>query len=266
MHQKFSCLLILQSPWRTEWTSAGLYRNGLSNLQIWMSLLNTWHIGHMPHHYALLHGPEVMFLIWGLERFISFPFFPAQFVSIFSCWFFSSFFFPPSGEGSCTPINHHTTGGHYPLWGCLFWIYGRPESVKWGVIWSACWKEGGCSWWQWFRVGRLLNTLNAIVSVGFFIILQGQTPLKIAVGTSQNDSDNWFHICFQKEHHCETAVPILWTPEGKHLYRRTEHPRRQPGQPEEVFGGRTSGLWNTNKTNEKKINVCVCVYIYLNAA
>lgn len=59
----------------------------------------------------------------------------------------------------------------------------------------------------------------------------------------QNDADDWFHVWLQEEHHCAAVVPLLWAPAGEHLHSGAEHPRRQPRQPEEVFGGRTSGLF-----------------------
>lgn len=59
------------------------------------------------------------------------------------------------GEGSRPTINHLATGGHNPLRGRLFWVFGGAESFKRSVLWGACWEEGGHSWWQRLRVGCL---------------------------------------------------------------------------------------------------------------
>lgn len=62
---------------------------------------------------------------------------------------------PPAfyvGKGSRTAISHRTAGSDHSLWGCLFWVLGRPESFKWGVLWSARWEKGGYRRRQWVRV------------------------------------------------------------------------------------------------------------------
>lgn len=69
---------------------------------------------------------------------------------------------PPAfnvGKGSRTAINHRTAGGNYSLWGCLFWVLGRPESFKRSVLRSASWKKGGYSWWQWLWVSTHIDLL-----------------------------------------------------------------------------------------------------------
>lgn len=62
---------------------------------------------------------------------------------------------PPAfyvGKGSRATISHHTAGGDHSLWGCLFWVLGRPESFKRSVLRSARWEKGGYCRWQWVRV------------------------------------------------------------------------------------------------------------------
>ena len=75
---------------------------------------------------------------------------------------------PPAfnvGKGSRAAINHHTTGGNYSLWGCLFWVLGRPESFKRRVLRSPRWEKGGYSRWQWVWVSTPIYLFIWICSV-----------------------------------------------------------------------------------------------------
>lgn len=62
----------------------------------------------------------------------------------------------------------------------------------------------------------------------------------------QRCSDDLFLLWLQKEHHCAAFIPLLWASEGQHLHSWAEYPRGQLRKPEEVFGGRSSGVWHTH--------------------
>lgn len=75
---------------------------------------------------------------------------------------------PPAfyvGKGSRSAINHHTAGGDHSLWGCLFWVLGRPESFKRSVLRSARWEKGGYRRWQWVRVSAQVFFVSQMTSV-----------------------------------------------------------------------------------------------------
>ena len=179
--------------------------------------------------------------------------YPSPLSACFSTlWWFSP------GEGSCPTINHRTTGGHYPLWGRLFWVPGGPESLKRCVLRSACREEGGYSWWQRVRVGHLsfkhpFRHFSQVYVMSFVCALKSYHQiLSVDCGGTayrQNDADDWFHVWLQEEHHCAAVVPLLWAPAGEHLHSGAEYPRRQPWQPEEGIGGCTSGLKHTDTVN-----------------
>lgn len=114
-----------------------------------MSVLYAGRVASVLQHYPSLQGVGVMLhhVRPCLPVAVLYP-------SPLSACFSTLWWFSP-GEGSCPTINHRTTGGHYPLWGRLFWVPGGPESLKRCVLRSACREEGGYSWWQRVRVGHL---------------------------------------------------------------------------------------------------------------
>lgn len=150
MYRKFSRLLILQSLWRAACEdSYGLFETTSQICCECLALCSP----------CRLRAPAVCL-------------FTRCWSNVASCWAFSasgcsgsfsSFSILPVltlwwcalGEGSRPTINHHTTGGYHPLWGCLFWIPGGPESPKRSVLRSTCWEEGGYSWRQRVGVGNL---------------------------------------------------------------------------------------------------------------
>lgn len=132
MKKKFSCLLIHQhSPWMAEHSLAVLL----------------WLLQYAMNVFLYAVFKAACRSIESLCKVLlhhSRPWLSARF--LFSL-----------GEGSCSTVADHTTGSHHPIWRCLFWVSGGPESFKWSVLWGACWEEGGYSWRQWLRVGHLLD-------------------------------------------------------------------------------------------------------------
>lgn len=76
----------------------------------------------------------------------------------------------------------------------------------------------------------------------------------------RNDTDDWFHLWLQEEHHCAAFVPLLRAATGEHLHSGAEYPRHQPRQPEEVSGGHTSGLRHPH--DDIFINTTLSFFIY----
>lgn len=160
------------------------------------------------------------------------------------------------GEGSRSAISHHTSGGHYSLRGCVFWISGWPESLERSVLWSACWEEGGNCWRQWVRVSQLSqqNTNYQTFSQQHVISFACAAGLIISTLWGCSSLTIGSTSGLQEKHRRASVVPLLWTSAGEHLHSGAEYPRRQPRQPEEGFGCRTSGLRckpnQINKNNE----------------
>lgn len=149
MFQKFSHLLILQSPWRAACVdSDGLLKQPLE-FPVNVSALCSPRWLRAPALSLFLQGVGVTLHHVGprlpLAVLHPSPLYPC----VSTLWWFSL------GEGSRPGVNHHTTRGHNPLRGRLFWVLGGPESLKRSVLRSACWEEGGYSWWQRVRVGHL---------------------------------------------------------------------------------------------------------------
>lgn len=121
------------------------FRNNLCNW-LWMPRLYAVHVGSVQQQYPSLQGVGVelhhLRLCLPLAVLYPSPLYPCD--------------SPPPpfnvGKGSRTAINHRTTRGNHSLWGCLFWVLGRPESFKRSLLRSTRWKKGGYSWWQWLWV------------------------------------------------------------------------------------------------------------------
>lgn len=153
------------------------------------------------------------------------------------------------GERSGATSGRHTAGGHHPFWRRLFRVPGRPESLKWSVLWGACREEGGHSRRQ--RIWVNLETYLALIHwqlnlqpavVCRLIYMCSDLYQPISSADRRSCDDDCFLIWLQEEHHRSPVVPLLWAPAGEHLYSRAKHPRRQPRQPEESFGDCTAGL------------------------
>lgn len=122
------------------------FRNNLFNW-LWMPWFYAVHVGWEQQQYPSLQGV-------GVELHHVRPRLPLAVLYVSSLYPSDSTPCFYVGKGSGTTISHHTAGSDHSLWGCLFWVLGRPESFKWGVFRSACWEKGGYRWWQWVRVSR----------------------------------------------------------------------------------------------------------------
>lgn len=181
-------------------------------------------------------------------------------------------FSPPPGEGSGPAANHRAAGGHDTLRGRLLRVLGGPEGVKRGVFRGARREEGGHRRRQRLRVGHL--TLSrpgpkrrpGVARPQLYVARKSyrQTSASAAAAAhcgvgaasqAESQADNWFPVCSQEEHHCAPVVPLLRAPAGEHLHRGAEYPRRQPRQPEEVFGGRPTGLQHTHTHTRKLLTM-----------
>lgn len=236
MHQKFSSLLIHQSPWRASCEDSDSLLKGRSYFSV-----NVCFLGSMLQRYASLQGVGVTLhhATSASGCFVSVS--PRSVSSVSTLWWFAV------GEGSRPSFNHHTPGGHHSLRRRLFRIPGGPESLKWSFLRSACWEEGGNSRWQRVGVGHLTNTgVYQVCVVPFGCADRDQISSVDCGGAAhrQNDADYRSHVLLQEEHHHATVVPLLRAPAGEHLHSGAEYPRRQPRQHEEGFGGRTSGLYS----------------------
>lgn len=257
MYRMFSHLLILHSPWRPVFgDSDGLLKQPL-DFPVNVSFSHTVHVCSERQRSPCLQGVGVA--LHHMRRCLLLAVLYPSLLNpcVSTLWWFFIFSFPP-GEGSRPAVNHRTAGGHDTLRGRLFWVLGGPEGLKWGVLRSACWEEGGYSRWQRVGVGDLRLSSHTekparCLSPHLYVLcsLTARHHQHTVGGSThrQNYADDWFHVWLQEEHHCEAVVPLLWAPAGEHLHSGAEYPRRQPRQPEEEFGGRTSGLKHATHTH-----------------
>lgn len=140
------------------------FRNNLFNW-LWMPWLYAVHVGWEQQQYPSLQGVGVELHHVRLRLPLAVLYVSSLYPSDSTPCFYV-------GKGSRTAISHHTAGSDHSLWGCLFWVLGRPESFKWGVLRSARWEKGGYRRWQWVRVSPQIFIRSLTVCQVKFVYVQ----------------------------------------------------------------------------------------------